>query len=58
MLYHVKNIGDARSLAIHPVSTTHSQLMAEDQIAARVSDRYVRLSISIEHIDDIIADLD
>jgi O-acetylhomoserine (thiol)-lyase len=45
-------------LAIHPVSTTHSQLMAEDQIAARVSDRYVRLSISIEHTDDIIADLD
>jgi O-acetylhomoserine (thiol)-lyase len=57
MLYHVANIGDARSLAIHPASTTHSQLSAEDQIATGVSEGYVRLSIGIEHIDDIIADL-
>ena len=57
MFYHVANIGDARSLAIHPASTTHSQLSAEDQIAAGVTPGYVRLSIGIEHIEDIIADL-
>ena len=58
LFYHVANIGDARSLAIHPASTTHSQLTPEDQIAAGVSEDYVRLSIGIEHIDDIIADLE
>ena len=58
MFYHVANIGDSRSLAIHPASTTHSQLTPEDQIATGVSDDYVRLSIGIEHIDDIIADLE
>ena len=58
LFYHVANIGDARSLAIHPASTTHSQLSAEDQLATGVSDGYVRLSVGIEHIDDIIADLD
>ena len=58
MLYHVANIGDARSLAIHPASTTHSQLSAEDQLATGVTEGYVRLSIGIEHIDDIVADLD
>lgn len=57
LLYHVANIGDARSLAIHPASTTHSQLSAEEQIATGVSAGYVRLSIGIEHIDDILADL-
>ena len=57
MFYHVANIGDARSLAIHPASTTHSQLSAEDQIAAGVTPGYVRLSVGIEHIEDIIADL-
>ena len=57
MFYHVANIGDARSLAIHPASTTHSQLSAEDQIAAGVTPGYARLSIGIEHIEDIIADL-
>ena len=51
------NIGDARSLAIHPATTTHSQLTPEDQLATGVSDGYVRLSIGIEHIDDILADL-
>ena len=51
------NIGDARSLAIHPASTTHSQLSAEDQMASGVTPGYVRLSIGIEHIDDIIADI-
>lgn len=57
LFYHVANIGDARSLAIHPASTTHSQLSSEDRAATGVSDGYVRLSIGIEHIDDIIADL-
>jgi O-acetylhomoserine (thiol)-lyase len=57
MFYHVANIGDARSLAIHPASTTHSQLNQEEQAATGVSPGYVRLSIGIEHIDDILADL-
>jgi len=57
LLYHVANIGDARSLAIHPASTTHSQLSPEDQLASGVSPGYVRLSVGIEHIDDILADL-
>lgn len=57
LFYHVANIGDARSLAIHPATTTHSQLTPEDQLATGVSDGYVRLSIGIEHIDDILADL-
>ena len=58
MFYHVANIGDARSLAIHPASTTHSQLTAEEQAKTGVTDGYVRLSAGIEHIDDILADLD
>ena len=58
MLYHVANIGDARSLAIHPASTTHSQLSGEDQLATGVTEGYVRLSVGLEHPDDIIADLD
>ena len=57
MVYHVANIGDARTLAIHPASTTHSQLAAEEQMATGVSPGYVRLSVGIEHIDDILADL-
>jgi len=55
--YHVANIGDARSLAIHPSSTTHSQLTEDEQIASGVTPGYVRLSVGIEHIDDILADL-
>jgi O-acetylhomoserine (thiol)-lyase len=55
---HLANIGDAKSLAIHPASTTHSQLTAEEQRLTGVSDDYVRLSIGIETIDDIIADLE
>ncbi len=58
LFYHVANIGDARSLAIHPASTTHSQLTAEEQLRTGVTPGYVRLSIGIEHPDDIIADLD
>ncbi len=57
MFYHVANIGDARSLAIHPASTTHSQMPVEEQRAAGVSEGYVRLSIGLEHIEDILADL-
>ncbi len=58
LFYHVANIGDARSLAIHPATTTHSQLSEEEQLATGVSDSYVRLSIGLEHIDDILGDLD
>ena len=58
MLYHVANIGDSRSLAIHPASTTHSQLTPEEQLKTGVSEGYVRLSVGIEYIDDIVADLD
>ncbi|NCC37376.1 MAG: O-acetylhomoserine aminocarboxypropyltransferase/cysteine synthase, partial [Chloroflexia bacterium] len=55
---HLANIGDARSLAIHPASTTHSQLTAEEQQLTGVTDDYIRLSIGIETLDDILADLD
>jgi O-acetylhomoserine (thiol)-lyase len=55
---HLANIGDAKSLAIHPATTTHSQLSAEEQALTGVSDDFVRLSIGIETIDDIVADLD
>ena len=58
MLYHVANIGDARSLAIHPASTTHSQMTPEEQLKAGVTEGYVRLSLGIEHADDIIADIE
>jgi O-acetylhomoserine (thiol)-lyase len=58
MLYHVANIGDARSLAIHPATTTHSQLSPEEQLQTGVTEGYVRLSVGIEHPDDIIADID
>ncbi len=55
---HVANIGDVRSLVIHPASTTHSQLSAEEQLAAGVTPGLVRLAVGIENIDDIRADLD
>ena len=57
MFYHVANIGDARSLAIHPATTTHSQLSPEEQLQTGVSENYVRLAVGIEHPDDILADL-
>jgi O-acetylhomoserine (thiol)-lyase len=57
LFYHVANIGDARSLAIHPASTTHSQLSPEDRLRTGVTDGYVRLSVGLEHIDDILDDL-
>ncbi len=58
LFYHVANIGDARSLAIHPATTTHSQLSPAEQGATGVSEGYVRLSVGLEHIDDIVADLE
>ena len=58
LIYHVANIGDARTLAIHPASTTHSQLSAAEQLQAGVTPGYIRFSVGIEHIDDIIADIE
>jgi len=55
---HLANIGDARSLAIHPASTTHAQLTPEEQQQAGVTQDFIRLSIGLEHIDDILADID
>jgi O-acetylhomoserine (thiol)-lyase len=55
---HVANLGDAKSLAIHPASTTHSQLTEEEQKAAGVSTDFIRLSIGLEDIEDILWDLD
>ncbi len=57
LFYHVANIGDSRSLAIHPSSTTHSQLSEKEKLASGVTPGYVRLSVGIEHIDDILEDL-
>ncbi len=55
---HLANIGDAKSLVIHPASTTHQQLTAEEQAATGVTADYVRLSVGLENINDILADLD
>ncbi len=55
---HLANVGDAKSLIIHPASTTHSQLTAEQLEAAHLSEDLIRLSVGIENADDIIADLD
>jgi len=55
---HLANVGDAKSLAIHPATTTHSQLTPEQQMAAGISPEMVRLSVGIEDIDDILSDLD
>ena len=55
---HLANIGDVRSLVIHPASTTHSQLSPEEKLAAGVTPGLVRLSVGIEHVDDLIADLE
>jgi O-acetylhomoserine (thiol)-lyase len=58
LISHLANIGDAKTLAIHPASTTHQQLSDEEQLATGVTKDFIRLSVGIEHIDDIIADLD
>ena len=55
---HLANIGDAKSLAIHPATTTHSQLDEDELASAGVTDDMVRLSVGIENIDDITADID
>jgi O-acetylhomoserine (thiol)-lyase len=55
---HLANIGDAKTLVIHPASTTHSQLTPEEQASTGVSPEYVRVSVGIEDVDDVIADLD
>ena len=58
LVSHLANIGDAKTLVIHPASTTHEQLTEEEQQAAGVTQDFIRLSIGIEDVDDIIADLD
>jgi O-acetylhomoserine (thiol)-lyase len=58
LISHLANVGDAKTLAIHPATTTHQQLSPEEQIATGVTPDFVRLSIGIEHIDDIIADIE
>lgn len=58
LIGHIANVGDTRSLAIHPASTTHSQLSEEDQILAGVTPEFIRLSVGLENIDDVIWDLD
>jgi O-acetylhomoserine (thiol)-lyase len=58
LLSHLANIGDAKSLVIHPASTTHSQLTPEEQLAAGVTPDFIRLSIGLETIDDILYDID
>jgi O-acetylhomoserine (thiol)-lyase len=58
LVSHLANVGDAKSLAIHPASTTHQQLSPEEQLSTGVTPDFIRLSIGIEHIDDIIADID
>jgi O-acetylhomoserine (thiol)-lyase len=55
---HLANVGDAKSLAIHPATTTHSQMNEEQQAAAGITPELVRLAVGIEHLDDILADLD
>ena len=55
---HLANVGDAKSLAIHPATTTHSQLSEQEQISAGVTPDFIRLSIGIEDIEDILWDLD
>jgi O-acetylhomoserine sulfhydrolase (EC 2.5.1.49) len=57
LIVRLVNIGDAKSLACHPASTTHRQLNAQELARAGVSQDLIRLSIGIEHIDDILADL-
>ena len=58
LVSHLANVGDAKSLAIHPASTTHQQLSPEEQLATGVTPDFVRLSIGIEHVADIIADIE
>jgi O-acetylhomoserine (thiol)-lyase len=58
LVSHVANVGDAKTLAIHPATTTHQQLSPAEQLATGVTPDFVRLSVGLEHIDDIVADID
>ena len=58
LISHLANVGDAKSLAIHPATTTHQQLSTKEQLATGVTVDFIRLSIGIEHIDDIVSDID
>jgi len=58
LISHLANVGDAKSLAIHPATTTHQQLSSDEQLATGVTPDFIRLSIGIEHIDDITADIE
>ena len=58
LISHVANVGDAKTLAIHPATTTHQQLSPEEQRATGVTPDFVRLSVGLEHVDDILADID
>ncbi|MFA6431710.1 MAG: O-acetylhomoserine aminocarboxypropyltransferase/cysteine synthase [Candidatus Margulisiibacteriota bacterium] len=58
LISHLANVGDAKSLAIHPASTTHQQLSADEQLCTGVTPDFIRLSIGLEHIDDILTDID
>jgi O-acetylhomoserine (thiol)-lyase len=58
LISHLANVGDAKTLAIHPATTTHQQLSAEEQLATGVTPDFIRLSIGLEHIDDIIGDIE
>ncbi|MFA6078742.1 MAG: O-acetylhomoserine aminocarboxypropyltransferase/cysteine synthase [Candidatus Omnitrophota bacterium] len=58
LISHLANVGDAKSLAIHPATTTHQQLSPEEQLATGVTADFIRLSIGLEHIDDILADIE
>lgn len=58
LISHLANVGDAKSLAIHPATTTHQQLSPEEQLSTGVTPDFIRLSIGIEHIDDLIADIE
>ncbi|MDD5134738.1 MAG: O-acetylhomoserine aminocarboxypropyltransferase/cysteine synthase, partial [Phycisphaerae bacterium] len=58
LISHLANVGDAKTLAIHPATTTHQQLSPEEQLATGVTPDFIRLSVGIEHIDDIIADIE
>jgi O-acetylhomoserine (thiol)-lyase len=58
LLSHLANVGDARSLVIHPGSTTHQQLSTEEKEAAGIGDDLIRLSVGLEEVEDILWDLD
>jgi O-acetylhomoserine (thiol)-lyase len=58
LISHLANVGDAKTLAIHPATTTHQQLSAEEQLATGVTPDFIRLSVGLEHVDDILADIE